>query len=60
MNYRELRKKLQGAGWIITGGSSHDKAIHPEKPGELIAIPRHKGEVPIGTANAILKSAGLK
>jgi predicted RNA binding protein YcfA (HicA-like mRNA interferase family) len=60
MNYRELRKKLQNAGWTIRSGSSHDKAIHPDKPGELIAIPRHKGEVPIGTANAILKAAGLK
>jgi predicted RNA binding protein YcfA (HicA-like mRNA interferase family) len=38
MNYRELRKKLQTVGWTIRSGGSHDKAIHPDRSGELIAI----------------------
>ncbi|MDR3072191.1 MAG: type II toxin-antitoxin system HicA family toxin [Clostridiales Family XIII bacterium] len=60
MNNRELRKKLQDAGWQIKSGKEHDQATHSEHPGEKIPIPRHKGEVPKGTANAILKAAGLK
>ncbi|MCL2108607.1 MAG: type II toxin-antitoxin system HicA family toxin [Oscillospiraceae bacterium] len=60
MKNAELRKKLQKAGWTITPGKAHDQAKHPDFPGVKIAIPRHKGEVPKGTANAILKEAGLK
>jgi predicted RNA binding protein YcfA (HicA-like mRNA interferase family) len=56
MNNRELRKKLQDAGWVIKSGKAHDKAIHPDRP----PIPRHKKEVPTGTAEAILKAARLK
>jgi predicted RNA binding protein YcfA (HicA-like mRNA interferase family) len=60
MNNRELRKKLEAAGWIIKSGKAHDKATHPNKPGKLIAVPRHKGEVPTGTAKSILKDAGIE
>jgi predicted RNA binding protein YcfA (HicA-like mRNA interferase family) len=60
MENRLLRKALTDAGWEIKSGHAHDQATHPDFPGVKIAIPRHRGEVPKGTANAILKQAGLK
>ena len=47
------------AGYEITAGAKHDKAIH-KATGKMIAIPRHKGDIPTGTAHNILKEAGLK
>ena len=51
--------KVKKAGYEITAGAKHDKAIHKET-GKMIAIPRHKGDIPTGTAHNILKEAGLK
>ena len=52
-------KLLKKAGYEIIAGAKHDKAIHKET-GKMIAIPRHKGDIPTGTAYNILKEAGLK
>ena len=60
MTKRELEKKLKDNGWEITHGRSCDQAENPAKPGIKIPIPRHKGDIPKGTANSILKKAGLK
>jgi YcfA-like protein. len=57
---REIKKKLSDAGWIIQSGKRHDLATNPKKPGVKVPIPRHKGDIPIGTAKAILKEAGLE
>jgi len=56
---RMLEKKLVDAGWTITHGKAHDLATNSLVPGVKIPIPRHKGDIPRGTANAILKDAGL-
>ena len=60
MNKKEIEKLLKKDGWVITHGKAHDQAINPSKPGVKIPIPIHKSDIPIGTANSILKSAGLK
>lgn len=60
MTEREIKKKLRDAGWEITPGARHDLATNPQKPGIKVSIPRHKGDIPIGTAKAILKQAGLE
>ena len=60
MTKKEIEKLLKKDGWIITNGKAHDQATNPAKPGVKIPIPRHKGDIPIGTANSILKSAGIK
>jgi len=60
MTERELKKKLTDAGWTITHGKGHDQATNPLKPGIKIPIPRHRGDIPKGTASSILKDAGLK
>ncbi|NLK45543.1 MAG: type II toxin-antitoxin system HicA family toxin [Treponema sp.] len=54
----ELDRKFKKSGWTIVHGSRHDLAVSPT--GQIIALPRHKGDIPKGTAQKILKSAGLK
>jgi predicted RNA binding protein YcfA (HicA-like mRNA interferase family) len=60
MKYSELWKLLKAAGWKQGHGKKHDYAVHPENPKYKIIVPRHKSEVPSGTAEAILEAAGLK
>lgn len=60
MTEREILKLLKKAGWTITEGKGHHQATNPNFQGMKIAIPRHKGDIPIGTAKNILKQAGLK
>jgi predicted RNA binding protein YcfA (HicA-like mRNA interferase family) len=60
MTAKELKQKLIAAGWIITEGGRHQLATHPDKPGVLLPIHRHTGDIPAGTLNKILKDAGLK
>ena len=59
MKRRDLIKKLQSAGWQITEGGKHSMAIHPNKPGVKIPIPRHN-EINPYTAKGIYEDAGLK
>lgn len=54
----ELDRKFKKAGWTIVHGSAHDKAVSPT--GQIVPLPRHKGDIPTGTAQKILKAAGLK
>lgn len=62
MKTSELRRLLIKNGWrIIRNGAKHDLFGHPERPDIQIPIGRHGSqEVPKGTANQILKDAGLK
>jgi predicted RNA binding protein YcfA (HicA-like mRNA interferase family) len=60
MTKAELERKLKKAGWVITHGKAHDQATNPAKPGVKIPIARHAGDIPIGTAKAILKEAGIE
>jgi predicted RNA binding protein YcfA (HicA-like mRNA interferase family) len=59
MTERELKRLLKQEGWTITHGKAHDLATHVAKPGIKLPIPRHKGDIPIGTVRSILKDAGL-
>lgn len=61
MTEREVKKRLKDAGWTIIEGTRHSMAVdNPNYPGVKIPIPRHKGDFASGTANAILREAGLK
>jgi len=60
MTERQVLKALKASGWEIQEGAKHHLATHPEKPGIKIPVPRHRGDIPIGTVNNILKAAGLK
>ncbi len=59
MTSNEIIKLLKKAGYEIIAGAKHYKAIHKES-GKMITIPRHKGDIPKGTAHNILKEAGIK
>ena len=61
MKTSELIKKLKAAGcYMIRPGTRHD-IWHSPITGKDFEIWRHSGkEVPTGTANKIMKDAGLK
>jgi predicted RNA binding protein YcfA (HicA-like mRNA interferase family) len=57
---QELIRFIERDGWKldhITG--SHHIFVHPLKTGNVV-VPKHTGTVAKGTANSILKQAGLK
>ena len=60
MTFREIDRILTDDGWIkkSTRGS-HVQYEHPTKPGK-VTVPKHGGDIPNGTLNAIYKQAGLK
>lgn len=56
----EMERIILKDGWKFKSQTgSHKHYIHPVKPGK-VTIPFHKGDLPKGTENAILKQAGLK
>lgn len=57
MTKLELERKFRKAGWTLKHGSRHDLAVSPT--GQVVAIPRHAGDLKKGTAQRILKEAGL-
>ena len=60
MRVRELEKLILKDGWyFIRQIGSHKHYKHPTKKGK-VTIPNHSGDVDKGTANSILKQAGLK
>ena len=58
MTKREIEKLLKKAGFVKRTGGKHDIWIKDGFP--PIPVPRHKGDIPIGTAKKILKAAGLE
>ena len=59
MDSRELIKRLQQDGWaLVCTKGSHHQFKHPTRAG-LLTVPHPKRDLPIGTARAILKQAGL-
>ena len=61
MKVRDLIKQLEADGWrhVRTKGS-HRQFRHSVKPGTVTVAGKLSVDVPIGTLNSILKSAGLK
>ena len=60
MTFKEMEKLLKADGWTLKSAvGSHFQYIQPTKSGKL-TVPNHKGDIPKGTANSILKQAGLK
>jgi len=55
-NTRKVLARLVREGWAKVRGGSHDKFVHPEKPG-LIIVPRHR-ELSPGVARSIARQAG--
>lgn len=60
MRNGELVKLLSNNGcYLVKHGKEHDLWYSPIT-GKRFVVPRHAKEVPSGTANSILKAAGLK
>lgn len=60
MKSSSLIKLIKEDGWnLVRTKGSHHHFKHPNKKG-IVTIPHPKKDVPIGTANSILKQAGLK
>ena len=60
MTAKEIEKILKADGWyFVAAKGSHHQSKHAVKTGK-ITVPNHKGDIPIGTAKAILKQAELK
>lgn len=60
MRATELEKILLKDGWFfVKQVGSHKHYKHASKSGK-VTIPFHRGDVDKGTANSILKQAGLK
>jgi predicted RNA binding protein YcfA (HicA-like mRNA interferase family) len=61
MKVREVIRRLEEDGWrhVRTRGS-HRQFQHPVKPGTVTVAGKPSIDVPPGTLNSILKSAGLK
>lgn len=57
MTKRELEKLLRKNGWKLLREGKHEVW---GKDGITIPIPRHKGDIPIGTVNNILRRAGIR
>jgi len=57
---RELIRMIEADGWIQVGArGDHRQFKHPTKPGR-VTVPHPRKDMPSGTANSILKQAGLK
>lgn len=60
MSSGDLIRLLLDDGWYLDSTrGSHHHFKHPEKKGK-VTVPHPKKDLPQGTANAILKQAGLK
>jgi predicted RNA binding protein YcfA (HicA-like mRNA interferase family) len=60
MRALEIEKMLLKDGWYFVKQVGSDRQYkHPSKPGK-VTVPFHTGDLDKGTANQILKQAGLK
>lgn len=60
MTFKEFDRLLKADGWELKDTKGlHFQYAHPKKPGK-VTVPNHKGDIPKGTLNSILRQAGLK
>ncbi len=61
MKVKELISALEAAGWVLARTTgSHRQFKHPAKPNVVTVPGKPSDDMPIGTQNSILKTAGLK
>lgn len=61
MKVKEVIKTIERDGWyLVRMKGSHRQFHHPTKPGTVTVSGKESIEMPIGTANSVLKQAGLK
>lgn len=58
---REIIRRVEADGWYHVGSTgSHRQYRHPVKKGKVTIPGQPNSDVPPGTANSILRQAGLK
>jgi predicted RNA binding protein YcfA (HicA-like mRNA interferase family) len=60
LNYRKVIAALERGGFYLarsTGG--HDHFRHPDRPGILVTVPKHRGDLKRAVLRSILAQAGL-
>ncbi len=56
----EMKRVLERRGWYLErNGASHWLLAHPDRPGQLVAVERHRSDIAIGTLRKVLKQTGL-
>jgi predicted RNA binding protein YcfA (HicA-like mRNA interferase family) len=55
----ELKRVLERYGWYVRRGGPHWMMAHPDRPGVLIPVERHRSDIAKGTLQDMLKTAGL-
>ena len=58
-NTRKIVARLKREGWTSAVGTKHEKFLHPNRPGEVILVPRHTTVTP-GVGRSIAKAAGWR
>jgi len=56
-NTRKIIARLQREGWVGVAGGKHDKYEHPQRPGVILIVPRHR-ELSPGVARSLARLAG--
>lgn len=60
MDSSSLKRMLEKDGWVLDRvKGSHHQFKHPTKAG-VVTLPHPRKDIPKGTAESILKQAGLK
>ncbi len=60
MRSKEVIEMIEAVGWYeVAVKGSHHQFKHPTIPGR-VTVPHPKSDIPKGTLNNILKTAGLK
>jgi predicted RNA binding protein YcfA (HicA-like mRNA interferase family) len=61
MKYREFAREMRADGWRLEKQEgSHQKWVHPTKPGKVTIAGHANEDIPIGTLKAMRRQAGLK
>jgi predicted RNA binding protein YcfA (HicA-like mRNA interferase family) len=56
----ELIKRIEAKGWYEVSRNGSHRKFRRDTSEETIVIPVHNGDMATGTANKVLKQAGLK
>jgi predicted RNA binding protein YcfA (HicA-like mRNA interferase family) len=60
MTAREVVARLKAEGWILVRSKgSHAQYRHPDRP-DLVTVPMHTGDLPLGTLKSIERQSGIK
>jgi hypothetical protein len=57
LNRGRVAARLLREGWVVRHGNTHDVFAHPDRPGRIITLPRHRTSSP-GVARNTAKAAG--